>query len=175
MECKYCDIGATGDDCHRCLLAKSGQPQPRSTVPAEASTIKAGRLEPLESGLDAMRERDKLAECCACGLGAKLAESCRRVEELQAELERWWDNYGADDPVDALRSWGGPEGKYFRELERKIAALRRWVEGQECECKSYGLSIQVWHDSPCSRCQIVATWGGETSKHPGLKEREAER
>ena len=51
--------------------------------------------------------------------------------------------------------------------EERIVALRCWIGDQECKCCKFGTRYNP--DGPCSRCQLVATWGGKVSKHPGLK------
>jgi hypothetical protein len=99
--------------------------QGRSENAKAPEAPKAERLEPLESGLDAMRERDKLAKCCAC------------------------------------------------ELRAKLIACRKAFEEQECKCREEyiaGGTLLGWSSTPCSRCQIVATWDPtKVSEHPGLK------
>ena len=62
---------------------------------------------------------DKQQECLTCGL---LVEYWPKGERLQAELERWREMHGADDPTDALRI-DSVRGKWVRKAERLQAVV----------------------------------------------------
>ena len=60
----------------------------------------------------------------------------------------------------------------LRDTEAELTQLRRWIEertGSWCVRQWFAGGDYKWVGEPCSRCQLVATWGGKVSEHPGLK------
>lgn len=93
------------------------------------------------------------------------------IERLEAEVERWREKFGCDNPEDAVTTTAIEEAELglrmrtiklleanLRDIEDQDEIKRAYIEGLICECYD---EWSARSPQPCDRCQILydcETW-----------------